>query len=67
MSATVKQIESLGYVVTTHRMGDYIELHAVPLGDGELKIARIEGDGENELYRVECALAEMVGIGLEDG
>ena len=43
MSAITKQIETLGYIVSTHRMGDYIELHAVPTGEGELKIARNVG------------------------
>jgi hypothetical protein len=31
----LRQIELLGYATSVHRMGEYAELHAVKLPDGE--------------------------------
>jgi hypothetical protein len=62
----LRQIESLGYATSVHRMGEYVELHGVPLPAGEpVRIVRVDGDGEEQVYRAARALAEMVGIGLE--
>ena len=45
-------------------MGEYCELHAVQLPDGELvRIARAEGD--EEVYLAACELARMCGIALK--
>jgi hypothetical protein len=65
--ALIRQIEVLGYAVSVHRMGDYVEMHAVFLKDPELVlIARCgDGDGEKEIRVAACELARMVGIDLE--
>ena len=43
--AILRQIESLGYATSVHRMGDYCELHAVQVPAGEpVHIARVDGD-----------------------
>ena len=65
-AAIIKQIEALGYAVSVHHMGDYIELHAVKLqGSDGYKLARsLDGDDEEQLYRTACLLAEAVGIDL---
>jgi len=65
-SAILHQVEGLGYAVSVHHMGRYVELHAVHLsGDGIPHVARCEGDGEQELRLAACALAEMVGLRLD--
>jgi hypothetical protein len=62
-----RQIEPLGYATSAHRMGDYCEVHAVKLPDGELvRIARAEGDGDEEVYLAAWELARMCGVELED-
>jgi hypothetical protein len=63
------QIKSLGYATSVHRMGDYIEMHAVELAHPENQhIARVVGsDGPDECDRCAAMLAQMVGIDLEDG
>jgi hypothetical protein len=63
----IRQIEDLGYAVSTHRMPGYVEMHAVPMsGEGELKLARCgDGDDDDSCYRCAVELARMVGIGLE--
>ena len=65
----LKQIESLGYAVSVHRVNGVVEMHAVKLADpSEQQIARvIDGDGAQESYRYACELAEMVSIDLEAG
>jgi hypothetical protein len=36
-ASIIRQIEDLGYLVSTHRMRGYVEMHAVPLsGKGEV-------------------------------
>ena len=64
------QIRSPGYAVSVHRMGWYVEMHAVLLADptpDNVHLARrLDGDDE-QAYRTACALAEMVGIDLADG
>jgi hypothetical protein len=65
-TSILRQIESLGYATSVHRMGDYVELHAVRPPDGDdLKIARAEGDGDDVVYRAVYALAAMCGVVLE--
>ena len=65
-NAILRQVEALGYAVSVHHMREYVELHAVHLsGEGIPHVARCEGNGEAELYRAACALAEMVGGRLE--
>ena len=69
-AAIIKQIEQLGFHVSTHRMMDYDEMHAVPHIDPSsmVHIARVDGgDDDDRVYQTTCALAEMVGIDLEDG
>jgi hypothetical protein len=63
------QIKSLDYAVSTHRMGEYIEMHAVELARPENQhVARVVGsDGPDECDRCAAILAGMVGIDLEDG
>ena len=56
------QIEALGYAASVHRMGAYVELHAVPLAGDEVKIVRVEGDSDDAVYRGACELAAMCGI-----
>jgi len=65
----LKQIESLGYAVSVHRVNGVVEMHAVQLAyPCAQHIARvIDGDGEAESYRCACELAQMVGVDLEDG
>ena len=68
-AAIIKCIESLGYAVSTHRMIDYVEMHAVFLKDPDtlVRIARCDGgDDDDQIYTTACVLAEMVGIDLED-
>jgi hypothetical protein len=37
----LKQVKSLGYATSVHRMRDYVEMHAVPLKEpGQLVLAR---------------------------
>jgi hypothetical protein len=60
----IRQIEALGYAVSVHAMGTYVEMHAVRLtGEGIPHVARCEGGDEESLYQCAIALAEMVGIG----
>ena len=48
-------------------MRQYVELQAVHLsGDGVPHVARCEGDGEQETYLAARALAEMVGMEIQD-
>jgi hypothetical protein len=65
--AILKQIESLGYAVSVSRAAGRVTMRARrddPLM--ELHVQRC-AEGEAEEYRAACALAEMVGIDLEDG
>src|SRR3954462_3794643 len=65
--AILRQIEDLGYAVSVHHMREYVELHAVRLSGDEIPhVARCEGDGEEELYQAASALAEMVGVRLDE-
>ncbi len=74
--AIIKQIESLGYAVSIHRIpasllgtvGAFVELHAVKVPEGEpVCVARnADGAGDDELYSATCALAKIVGIELDD-
>jgi hypothetical protein len=48
----------------------YVEMHALKLPDPDvepLELARAVGEGELADYQCACALAEMVGIKLDDG
>jgi hypothetical protein len=48
-------------------MREYVELHAVRLSGDEIPhVARCEGEGDEELYQAACALAEIVGMRLEE-
>ncbi len=53
--AVLRQVESLGYAVSVHRVNGVVVMHAVKLADPfEQHIARvIDGDGREEDYR--CA------------
>ena len=65
--AVLRQIRDLGYAVSVHHMGEYVELHAVHLsGDKVPHVARCEGGGDDETYLAACALAEMVGLRPEE-
>ena len=65
--AILRQIEDLGYAVSVHDMPGRVELHAVRLDDDRLPhVARCAGNGEGELHLAACALAEMVGLRLEE-
>ena len=49
--SVLRQVETLGYAVSVHRMGEYVELHAVPLdGEPPIHMSRCDGDGDDELY-----------------
>ncbi len=67
-AAILRHIESLGYAVSVHRMGDYCEIHAVFLADPDQQhITRLDGDSDEDACRTARLLAGMVGIELEDG
>jgi hypothetical protein len=39
--SVINQIEDLGYAVSTHRMGEHVEMHAVPIsGESEVRLQR---------------------------
>jgi hypothetical protein len=60
----LRRIESHGYATSLHIMGDYCELHAVPLPTGEpVFVSRVDGDGPEDLFVAACELARMVGVG----
>lgn len=62
--ALIHRIECNGYAVSVHRMGDYIEMHAVQLKEPCTQhIATVwDGDGEEHLYHCCIELARLVGI-----
>jgi hypothetical protein len=61
----LRHIKSMGFATSVHRMGDYCEVHAVPLPAGEpVYVSRVDGDGPDELYVAACELARMVGVNL---
>ena len=62
--ALIHPIELGGYAVSVHRMGDYVEMHAVRLKEPcPQHIATVwDGDGEEHLYRCCIELARLVGI-----
>ena len=65
-NSIIRQIEGLGYAVSVHEMGAYVEMHAVRLRGEEIPhVARCEGGDEEALYLCAGALAKMVGIRLE--
>jgi hypothetical protein len=65
--AILRQIEAMGHATSAHRMGRYVELHAVRLTAEEMPhVARCEGDGDEELCLAACELAGMVGLRLEE-
>ena len=70
-AAVLAQIRSLGYAVSVHRMGWYVEMHAVLVADptpDNVHLARsLDGDDEAQAHRTACALAGMVGIDPADG
>ena len=57
----LKLIESFGYATTVHRMGDYVELHAVSLPTGDPVFqSRADGDSDDLVYVAALELARMV-------
>jgi len=76
--ALLKQITSLGYTVSVHRIpssllgrvGAFVEMHAVDVRSDPpvQQVARVGvgEDGDTD-YRCACLLAEAVGIDLMDG
>jgi hypothetical protein len=61
------RIEDLGYAVSVHAMPGYSELHAVRLRGEEVPHgARCEGVDDEALHQAACALAEMVGLRMEE-
>ena len=59
----LRLIESRRFATSVHRMGDYVELHAVVLPAGEpVYIARVEGDSDYDVARAAQELAEMCGV-----
>ena len=61
--AIILQVKRLGYAVSVHHMGEYVELHAVHLsGDEVPHVCRCEGDGDEGTYLPAVTLAEMVGV-----
>jgi hypothetical protein len=68
VSGHFEQVESLGYATSVHRLGEYVEMHAVPLANPEQLVLVRDGDGDDAAacYRCACALAEAVGIDLRD-
>jgi len=75
-TAILNQIRALGYAVSVHHFKPSLlgrpgrtEMHAVSLTEPHHQhIARCgDGDEPDGEYRVACALAGMVEIGLEDG
>ena len=62
--AILRQVEGLGYVVKTFRLGWGVEIHAVKLPDGQpAHVARCnDGDGPDAEYAAACLLARAVGI-----
>jgi hypothetical protein len=75
--AILKQIQSLGYAVSEHRIpssllgtvGACVDLHAVKVPEGEpIWMARnADGDGEPEAYAAARELPAMAAIDLKDG
>ncbi|HEV2294106.1 MAG TPA: hypothetical protein VGR35_09620 [Tepidisphaeraceae bacterium] len=74
----LRQITSLGYVVSVHRIPasllrtvpPFVEMHATDLQSDPPRqhMVRIaEDEGGDTDYRCACLLAEAVGIDLEDG
>ena len=62
----LRRLESLGYATSVHRMGDYCELHAVKLPEGEpLYLARADGETDIDVYLAACDLARMCGVELQ--
>jgi hypothetical protein len=51
-AAILRQVESLGYATSVHRIRDYVEMHAVPLADSEHLVLVRDGDGDDDaVYR----------------
>ena len=65
----INRMERGGYAVSVHRMGHYVELHAVQLKlPCAQHIARVaDGDEEEHLYHCVRELARMVGIKPQHG
>lgn len=67
-TSILKQIEQLGYAVSTHDLGDSVEMHAVKLPRGKPQfIASVDDVGPEAEERCACELAQMCGVKLEDG
>jgi hypothetical protein len=72
----LRHIESLGYVVSVHRLGDSllgrpgsIEMHATDTRTDppQVHVASVARDESGDVdYRCACELAAMVGIELQD-
>jgi hypothetical protein len=65
----IHRIETGGYAVSVHRMGDYVEVHAVQLKlPCPQHVATVwDGDGREHLYHCCIELARMVGIDRRGG
>jgi hypothetical protein len=62
----LRHVRSLGYIVRVFRLNGTVEIHAVPIKDGEPQVARCnDGEDDESAYRAACLLAEAVGIDLE--
>jgi hypothetical protein len=60
-----REIDRAGFATSVHRMGDYVEFHAVPLPNAEtVHVARVQGDTDATAYLAACELARMCGIEL---
>jgi hypothetical protein len=67
-TAILDHLRRLGWHITTHRVNETIELHAIRLDGSELpQVARCnDGEGPDEEYRAACLLAVACGIDVED-
>jgi hypothetical protein len=62
----LRQFESLGFLTSVHRMGDYCEIRAAKPPDGvPLYLARSDDDTKAGAFAAACELARMCGVDLE--
>jgi hypothetical protein len=62
----LRHLESLGFLTSVHRMGEYCEPHAAHPGGTEVKIARSDQLTAQGVYPAACELARTRGVDLED-
>ncbi len=67
-TAILDHLRRLGWHITTHRVNETIELHAIRLDGSQLpQVARCnDGEGPDEEYRAACLLAAACGFEVED-